>query len=80
MADRWTRRNRAGSRCPSIPRIVSRTVKAAFSSATYKVHVPEGAYVALSKRGNTDHYLTSVPFELARRGNHVNVKVSAQAN
>jgi hypothetical protein len=42
--------------------------------------VPEGAYVALSKRGNTDHYLTSVPFELARRGNHVNVKVSAQAN
>lgn len=55
-------------------------VRADGSSATYRVHVPEGAYVALSKRGNTDHYSTSVPFELARRGNHVNVKVSAQAN
>ena len=81
----------AGSPAPSSSRVTgtvlrinasTRTmiVRTDGSTATVKVHVPEGAYVALSKRGNTDHYSTSVPFELARRGNHVNVRIAQQEN
>jgi len=45
------------------------------TNSTYTVHIPAGDPVPLSKSGNPGFQPTAIPFEIAQRGNRVNVRV-----